>query len=365
MEQIRILTPANGAMMGDIAGTLRGDSLFIDVAVQTSAGHVLTVNGEPMTDHAGIYTAVVALNAWRNPFTIRDETEGTQTVAVWFRLKNDSMRYRLSLDDNIWFFQNITKQGYASLFDDPYLRLMRSMHEKYGTKVHINCYYCCPESGGFNLTQFPDRYRGEWETASGWLRLSFHALMNLPDRPYIGAGYEQASGECEMVNREILRFAGPQSLSDYTTIHWCEGTADACRAFRANGYRTLQAGKAGRDDPIRYYLDDDAYGAVVKYGYWRDEARDLSISRASVCLNAHTPEVICEKLDEEKRLHPLSGFIDMVMHEEYFYSSYVQYLPDFAQRVEAGVRWCAEHGYTPSFRSETVRPWQSPERPEI
>ena len=88
--------------------------------------------------------------------------------------------YRLSLDDNIWFLQDIARSGYASLFDNPYLRMYRDIHEQYGTKVHINIYYECPENGGFTLREFPDRYQPEWERNADWLRLSLYQITWSP-----------------------------------------------------------------------------------------------------------------------------------------------------------------------------------------
>ena len=359
MEEIRFLTPISGVMLGDIAGKPEGGSLWIDVALKSFAGRRITVNGREAEDHAGIYTVKVPLTAYRNVLTARDETTGAAAESIVYRLKNDSMKYRLSLDDNIWFFQDIARKQYDSLFDNPYLALYRDMHEKYGTKVHLNMYYCCPEFGGFNLTQFPDRYKGEWEKASEWLRLSFHALKNLPDQPYIRATYDQAYGECEMVNREIERFAGKSSMSDYTTIHWCEGTKEACRAFRDNGYRTLQGGTVGNGtEPIDYYIDDEAFWeGVRKFGYYHDEEEGITVTSSNVCLNSFTPEQIPKKLDSMTSKYPLCGFIDLIIHEQYFYPHYVNYLPDYRERVEAGIRWCAEHGYEPSFRSEPLRPY--------
>ena len=35
----------------------------------------------------------------------------------------------------------------------------------------------------------------------------------------------------------------------------------------------------------------------------------------------------------------------LLIHEQYFYPFYEAYLPDYKERVMAGVRWCEEHGY--------------------
>jgi len=56
------------------------------------------------------------------------------------------------------------------------------MHRKYGTKIHHNLYY---QTAGFNLSQMPAKFRAEWQQNADWLRLTFHARANEPDRPYV------------------------------------------------------------------------------------------------------------------------------------------------------------------------------------
>ena len=355
MEKIKFLTPISGTMLCDKAGTIEGDSLFIDITLRASANRKITVNGLETIDNGGYYTIKFPLAAYENKLVARDEETGDITEATIYWLKNASMKYRLSLDDNIWFLQDIVKNDYKSIFDNPYLRLLKNMNEKYGTKIHLNLYYCCAERGGFNLTQFPDKYKGEFEEASEWLRLSFHAFKNLPNEPYLTAKYNQAFEECKLINNEIKRFAGEKSLSDYTTIHWCQGTLEACKAFKNNGYKCLQGGTSKS-----FYLTDEQFvGAVRKYGYYYDAENDITFSVGGYCLNlaAQGPNEIPKALDRCKATYPLNGFMDLVIHEQYFYSDFHKYLPDYAERIEAGIRWCIEHGYEPSFRSELIKPW--------
>ena len=355
MANIQFLTPISGTMVCDKAGIIDKDALLIDITLKSFAGRNITVNGLPTQDNGGFYTIKFPLTAYENKLVARDELSGDYTEATIYRLKDASMKYRLSLDDNIWFFQDIAKNNYKSIFENPYLKLLKDMYVKYGNKSHLNIYYCCPEFGGFNLTQFPDKYKSEFEEASEWMRLSFHALKDLPDEPYVDSKYKQAMGECEMVNREIIRFAGEKSLSDYTTIHWCQGTPDACKGFRDNGYKTLQGGT-----PTSYYLTNEQLeDAVRKYGYYRDAERDLNFTVSSCLLNTATvgPEKIPGALQARVNKYPLNGFIDLIIHEQYFYPHFRLYRPDYAERVEAGISWCHEHGYKPSFRSELVKPW--------
>ena len=365
MDKIKFLTPIDGTMVCDKAGIIDNDALLIDITLKASAGRRITVNGLETTDNGGFYTVKMPLTAYQNKLVARDTETGDTAEATIYRLKNASMKYRLSLDDNIECFKEIAENNYKSIFDQPYLRLMKDLNVKYGTKVHANIYYCCSEfstesspKGSFNLSQFPDKYKGEFEEASEWLRLSFHAFKNLPDEPYAredGRVYMNAYEECAMVNEEIIRFAGEKSLSDYTTIHWCRGTKEACKAFRANGYKYLQGGT-----PINYYLTDEQFlEAVRKYGNYYDPETDLVFTTNSCMLNAAEvgPTEIPKRLDERSKQYPLNGFIDLIIHEQYFYPHFHLHRPDYRERIEAGIRWCHEHGYEPSFRSEPLKPW--------
>jgi len=65
--------------------------------------------------------------------------------------------YRVSVDDNIRFLEDIAAHPeYTSLFDNPFLKMFREIHEAYGTKFHFNLFF---ERGDFNLTMVPDRFR--------------------------------------------------------------------------------------------------------------------------------------------------------------------------------------------------------------
>ena len=362
MDKIQFLNPISGTMVCDKAGILENDALLIDITLKASAGRRITVNGLETTDNGGFYTIKFPLTAYQNKLIARDTETGDTAEATIYRLKNASMKYRLSLDDNIWFFKDIAKNNYKSIFENPYLRLMKDMNDKYGTKVHANIYYSCSEfstktspKGTFNLSQFPDKYKGEFEEASEWFRMSFHAFKNLPDEPYVAAPYNQAFEECAMVNEEIIRIAGEKSLSDFTTIHWCRGTKEACKAFRANGYKYLQGGT-----PENYYLTNEQFlEAVRKYGNYYDAETDLVFTTNSCMLNDAKigPTEIPKRLDERSKQYPLNGFIDLIIHEAYFYPFFFIHRPDFRERIEAGIKWCHEHGYEPSFRSEPLKPW--------
>jgi hypothetical protein len=49
-----------------------------------------------------------------------------------------------------------------------------------------------------------------------------------------------------------------------------------------------------------------------------------------------------------------SAYIDLLIHEQYFYPFYRSYQPDYRQKVLTAVKWAANNGYSPAFLEECV-----------
>ena len=45
------------------------------------------------------------------------------------------------IDDTIWVLRDITRERPASLFDNPFLKMLKANHDKYGMKVQLNIFY--------------------------------------------------------------------------------------------------------------------------------------------------------------------------------------------------------------------------------
>ena len=48
------------------------------------------------------------------------------------------------------------------------------------------------------------------------------------------------------------------------------------------------------------------------------------------------------------------GFMDLMIHEQYFYPFYRNYQPDYRQKVLTAVKWASDNGYEPAFLSECI-----------
>ena len=255
-------------------------------------------------------------------------------------------QYRLSIDDNIRVFQDLAAKPYTSLFENDYLKLLRSLHEEFGSKIQLNIYY---EEKDFRLTEMPDRYKPEWEAASDWLRLSFHARSN--DTRYKDCDYSTMHEDCSAVHREILRFAGEKSLSYFTTIHYVACPKEGVEALRDCGIKGLVGLYGSEEKPrIPYHLSEAVSSYMRKHCFYTDTETGMLFMRNDIVLNEHNAEAILPIL--ETRIG--NPFIEVMIHEQYFYKDFRRYLPDFACRLRTSVKYLTDAGYTPAFFEDVL-----------
>lgn len=265
--------------------------------------------------------------------------------------------YRLSVDDVILGLKDIAEHSeYTSIFDAPFFALFRDIHDTNGTKVHMNIYYETVDRQ-FNLTMMPDRFREEWKKNADWLHLSFHARADKPDKPYLHASYDEVKRDCELVQHEILRFAGREVMPPTTTLHWGAVTREGVRALRDCGVKLMQSDfvlKDGEKASLCLYLDAEQVKLVRDNCFWKDEEMDMIFTACDVILNSGTRASIAPRMEEFQRLYPDRPFVDILIHEQYFYPTYKRYLSDYRERILEGVWWCEKHGYRPIFSTDMI-----------
>ena len=351
--------PRDGIMLTQSSGERIGDTLKIKVIFIASNGRKLEVNGIPMENYTnGLYRAFCVLENFKNTLEVVDTESGQKWTCDVFFLKNGYKKYRFSLDDNIWFLQNLNenKDVYKSMFEDPYLALLKSIHDKHGSKFHANVYYETDRHGGFNLSQMTDKYKNEWIENSNWLRLSFHANADKPNRPYITSSYEQAYFEMDRVNKEIIRFAGEQAFAKtVTTIHWGDCTIDAMKAFRDLGVKAFVCSFNWNTDSVidtRAYCDAEQCALLQKYGFYYDKDLDVFLFRYNGGIQRANPENIPSYFDRQHPSNCIYQFKDICLHEQYFYPEYQEHIPDYYEKLDASATWCDNNGFEPTFMDE-------------
>lgn len=352
---IKIISPIDGDMLNENDGTVSEGNLTTTVKIAAPSGSRIKVNGINTKFIDGIFQADIKLKDYENVIELVEETTGYKEHIVVFWLKNFANKYRLSLDDNIWFLKDLSQNAekYHSIFENQYLGFLKQVHDTYGTKIHINIYY---ETEGFNLSQLTDKFKSEWMANAGWLRLSFHAFANEPDSPYLNASYEKVKHDCDMVINQVRRFAGEEITGHVTTLHWGEATVEGCRALRDAGYKCLPCDfNVDNDLPAcSYYLDVEKRRHINKRLIWRDNKEGIIFVRCAIIIDTKKLEDIVPSLDNIKKDPHMSAYMDLLIHEQYFYPFYSAYQPDYRQKVLTAVKWAVNNGYKPAFFEECV-----------
>ena len=249
--------------------------------------------------------------------------------------------YCFTVDDNIRCLQALSQGSYASIFEHPYFAMYKRLHERYGLRVQLNLFY---ENGSFNLSEMSDRFKGEWRDNSDWLKMSFHSRLE-NYQPYINSGYDEVFEDCRAVNREIVRFAGEDSLAKTTTIHYCLTTEEGLAALRDNDV----VGLLGLFGSTSSYLRTPEQCDILCSGeVVRDDG--ISYARIDAVLNNLKKDEILPTLERYKDRR----FVSVMIHEQYFHKDYFNYEPDYEARIAAGCRWCLEHGYVGAFAQDVI-----------
>ena len=363
-QTLKILFPWDGDFVNSRDGQWRDGALWIPVKVTVSA----VVNGiHTQYDGAqNCHVARVPLYGYRNTLIAR--TEDAQVCQQVFVMDDRHLKkFRVSSDDNIRFLQDLTLGNYASIFDHPYLAVYKKAHDLYGAVVHLNLFYSFDDRARnlfsdnppyFDLSMMTDRYKAEFQANAHWLKLAFHAKSEFPDKPYQHADGKTVREDCLAICQEICRFAGKECISDSTTVHWGEANREGVRALRALGMRSLtgyfETTETG-EPLVSYYVDMETLHHVGSRDFWMDTRENMIFGRIDRVLNIGTLEenrstVVAAAEDPHR-----GGFVSLMIHEQYFYKDYVNYLADFETRVLEGCRILHERGYQGRLISHVVR----------
>jgi hypothetical protein len=276
--------------------------------------------------------------------------------------------YRISVDDGILFLQDIAKNQsvYKSIFENPFLAVFKKAHDLYGTKVHINIYYeytdeCMKFFGKhkdhFNLSMAPDKYKEEFKANSAWLRFSFHARADCPDNPYIDTTMKRMDDDIDLVHREIVRFIGKDSLSNVTSLHFGASNIGGTRTLRNNGYKGINDyfELDSEGNPwVAYHYPKEVVENFANRDFWVDTVENIVCAKTDLVLNLFKLPEIVPQLEKIKSNPHISGFIELIIHEQYFYEDYVNHIPEYANIVLTAAEWAYKNGYEPSFLSEVM-----------
>ena len=369
-SSVRFIFPIDGDCLNIYDGEMKEGYLAVKAKLEAPANSDIYIDNKKAEYDGQYFTGVVLLKNYCTVIMAENRTDGYKTSITVYKLENGIGKYRISLDDNILFLADLNKNKdvYTSLFDNPYLNVYKKAHDLYGATVHINLFYeykndeedrerFSGEREYFNLSMMTDKYKEEWKENSNWLKLSFHARVDKPDKPYLKIYAECINKDIEMVNQEILRFAGPETLSDVTTLHWGACLEEGVKALRNHDYKGL----------VGYFDFRESGEIVAGYSYpyelvkhingrdfWVDTTEDVVFAKADIILNRYQLNDIVPCLEEIYNNKHEAGFMELLIHEQYFYEDYCDYKADFEDIILCASKWMMEHGYQGALMSEVM-----------
>ncbi len=369
----RFLEPLHGSVLNHRHGRM-AEGLWITARLEWTAacGRSVWINGRPALRDGAEFSAGVLITEEEEVITATADSPGgpvlTQVRVVYDRFSRP--RYRISIDDNIFCLEEIARTRPRSIFDCFYLRGLRDLHDRYGTKFALNVFFSSPD-GKFTLDQFPDRYRAEFADNGNWLTWAFHAKSEFPDRPYQNCTPVEIGADYDLVASEILRFAGEAAYSPTTVVHWAMVDPGAWKALHDRGTRILSGFFApamegsytgdGELPPgptgtsvydINYCMDNGRSAILHNRDFLKDFDSGLVFSKFELVLNNTPPGMIASILEPLKGDPQTAEVMDLVTHEQYFWPDYKAYRPDHFLRCETAIKWCTGNGYAPVFFHE-------------
>lgn len=354
---LEITNLTHGEIVNCHYGKETDDGLTLDIQGIARSCDAVQVNGVPARRFGDAFSAPVTLSKRINDIhveAIGDRGKATRDISVVWD-KQSFKRTYFFIDDNIFFLTQIAHERPASLFDQFYLKMLKRLHDLYDFKVTLNLFYR-NDHNPFELSEFPDIYRSEFQANKDWLRLAFHGYSEFPDRPYQNARPGKLGADYDLIGREVERFAGPGVFTPPVVCHWAMCQPFALKEMRDRGVKEISAhyiggqtfiGELISDIPvcdIGFFQSEENARFLTQRHLWYDFRHELSFLHSGLCCNLQEIPELTSTLDELFETPSLDVIYGMT-HEQYFYKDYANYLPNHPERIEMVVRLMHEHGY--------------------
>ena len=385
---IEITNFRQGAILNHHHGCETDDALKVKIEGICELGCPVKVNGVQAEMDGRRFAAEIDLTEKINKVTAEEITPygnfSQELTLVWD--KKSFKRYNFYIDDNIFVFTDLAKERPKSAFDHFYLKGLKDIHDKYGTKFSLNCFYHNAHHE-FLLKDMPDIWKSEFQANADWLKFSFHSYSEFPDRPYAEASAEEMGKDWDLVQNEIYRFAGEECYIAPVVIHWANihpactmemirrgvqcypstprlrvmgGPSLADRQKGGNMTVVQQRSASGVDKEAGSLGLDLHYGFMEERNYLNkhrccyDPLLNLTFFLGGMCGNLIPMENILPKAQEIFELSEKYKFeiFNIATHEQYTFPYYPNYLPDHLQRLDRMAQVYTEYGCKPVFFSE-------------
>lgn len=357
---LEITNLRDGAVLNHHHGVETDDFLEIEVTGLAAPQAQITVNGQPAKRSDRNFSAKVKLTEKINKITVKsDDYFGEKSLVITVAWdKKSTPRYNFFIDDCVFFLRWIAKERPQSIFDERvFLGRLKDIHDKYGTKFLLNLFFADDHHKDFTLADMPEDYKAEFQANSDWLKMSFHAKSEFPDRPYQHDNGTQMAADYDEIYREVCRFAGKESFMPPMVFHWAITNQENFHVLQERGTRCLAGGFIGSiahigeehchevTDIGYHYEKDVAYYIRDKHLFY-DRFFDIFLLNNICCCNYDDTDVLQQKFaDVESDRDTLS----LMTHEQYSFPEYFNYIPNHLERIDEACRLATEKGFKPCW----------------
>ena len=236
----------------------------------------------------------------------------------------------------------------------------------------------------------PDIWKSEFQDNADWLKFSFHAYSEFPDRPYAEATAEEFGRDWDLVQNEINRFAGEECYIAPVVIHWANihpavademirrGTTCYSKSLRlrvmggpsladrqkgGNMTQIEARSRSGEDKnpsslglSLHYDLIEESGYLAKHHCYYDPLLKIFFFMTNGICGNLVPLAEIPGKLEKTFAAAEKQGVevFGNASHEQYTFPYYPNYLPDHMERLECASRVMYENGCKAVFFTEGV-----------
>lgn len=187
---------------------------------------------------------------------------------------NDDYSIHISFDDIVACLTNLTKNTYASLFDEPFFGWLKGLHTAYGAKFSLYVYDLT------KLASVPTKYKQEFFEARHWLKFGLHAKTS--GHNYGSDTYANAQTDWNALVSGVVRITGThQSIDRIPRLHNFAGSKDAVTGMRDCKCGVLGFLGADTDSRISYHLTEEQQAILAKQSTFLDVENGVIIFKTN------------------------------------------------------------------------------------
>lgn len=114
------------------------------------------------------------------------------------------------------------------------------------------------------------------------------------------------------------------------------------RILRNHGYKGLNGGfeiDADGNAVLSYCYPKKLVEHINERDFWVDNVENIVYSKIDMVLNCYPLDKIESCLEKVYSDLHKAGYVELLIHEQYFYSDYIDYIPEYEEIVLTAAKW--------------------------